>query len=157
MNMQTGNRVKYLTCLVFIPAFFAALPGMSEEERKDLACLQFPSGEVIAAEIVESPQELARGLMFRDHLEPGEGMFFIFPSLDFHSIWMKNTKISLDIIWLSPELRVIHIERNVPPCYEDPCPSYLPLQKAAYVLEVKGGVAEKEGLSPGDTILLLGK
>jgi hypothetical protein len=69
---------------------------------------------------------------------------------------MKNCRVSLDLVWLSEGLTVVHLEKRVPPCRRDPCPSYLPMRKARLVLEVKAGMAEKAGLRVGDPVRLEG-
>lgn len=123
--------------------------GFAQPEEKDYAWVTLPGGTRIKAEIVSTPEERALGLMFRDSLKDNEGMLFNFERLDFYAIWMKNMKFSIDIIWLSPEGKVVYIAANVPPCKKDPCPSYQPYQKALYVLELAAGMAEKEHLKIG--------
>ena len=124
------------------------------QQEKDFARLVFPSGTEMRAEIVSTPAARATGLMFREALPPGEGMLFIFEEADFHAIWMLNMKFSIDIIWLSPERRIVHLEHSVPPCPEEPCPSYQPMQKALYVIEVPAGFAKKEGLRLGMKVVI---
>lgn len=116
----------------------------------------FPNGHSFRLEIARTPEELAMGYMFREEVGPREGMLFLFPRDGFHSIWMKNCRVPLDLIWLSRGLTVVHLEKSVPPCRRDPCPSYPPMRKAGLVLEVKAGMAEKAGLGVGDSILLEG-
>jgi len=94
--------------------------------------------------------------MFREEVGPREGMLFLFPRDDFHSFWMKNCRVPLDLVWLSEGLTVVHLEKRVPPCRRDPCPSYLPMRKARLVLEIKAGMAEKAGLRVGDPVRLEG-
>ena len=94
--------------------------------------------------------------MFREEVGPREGMLFLFPRDDFHSIWMKNCRVSLDLVWLSEGLTVVHLEKSVPPCRRDPCPGYLPMRKARLVLEIRAGMAEKAGLRVGDPVRLEG-
>lgn len=105
-----------------------------------------PGGQEITAELAVSPAERERGLMFRDSLEQDQGMLFVFEEEDLYSFWMKNTLIPLDIIWLNSHRQIVHIEKNVPPCTEDPCPGYRPRQPALYVLELKAGQAEANNL-----------
>ncbi|MCZ6779350.1 MAG: DUF192 domain-containing protein [Acidobacteria bacterium] len=112
----------------------------------------FPGGRVFLAEVADTPEGRARGLMYRDRLEPGTGMFFIFEEPGPYSFWMKNTRIPLDIVWLDRQGRVVHVERQVPPCVEDPCPTYSPRSPAIGVLEVRGGQAD--GLRAGERLLL---
>jgi uncharacterized membrane protein (UPF0127 family) len=108
-----------------------------------------PSGAVYSLEVVRTPEEQAQGLMFRESLPPRHGMFFPFPGPGVHSFWMKNTMIPLDIVWLDRDGRVLFVSANTPPCRADPCPSYGPDAPAAYVLEIAGGLAAKEGVRVG--------
>lgn len=133
---------------------FVCSGGDKLQQEKASARLAFPSGSVVEAEIAFTPAERATGLMFRETLPMGEGMLFIFEEEDFHSFWMLNMKFSIDIIWLSSEKRIVHIEHNAPPCPAEPCPSYQPMQKALYVIEVPAGFAKKEDLRMGMKILI---
>ncbi|MFN2238670.1 MAG: DUF192 domain-containing protein [Thermoanaerobaculia bacterium] len=112
------------------------------------------NGSSIAVEVVADPESRARGLMYRPSLAEDRGMLFLFPEPDVHSFWMKDTLISLDIIWLDTERRVIAIERDVPPCKADPCPSYGPAAEALYVLELAAGQAAAYRIEPGDVLEL---
>ncbi len=115
--------------------------------------IYFPSGSEVTAELAVTEEERAKGLMFRDKILPDQAMLFVFEKAGIHSFWMKNTLVSLDMIWLDDEKRIIHIEANVPPCREEPCPSYGPLRPARYVLELKGGVAAELGLKISDRVM----
>ena len=112
----------------------------------------FANGKSVAAELAVSEEERARGLMFREKILPDQGMLFVFEREDLHSFWMKNTLVELDMLWLDSERRVIHIEARVPPCREDPCPSYGPETPARYVLELRGGEAAANGIKAGDQL-----
>jgi hypothetical protein len=116
----------------------------------------FPDGHAVRLEIARTPEEHARGYMFRQKVGRREGMLFLFDQEDFHSFWMKNCLVSLDLIWLSGDLQVVYFESDVPPCRHDPCPGYAPMRKARYVLEVRGGTAGKAGLRVGDFIQVKG-
>lgn len=116
----------------------------------------FPSGTEFNLEIAAEPEKRVLGYMFRERVGPNEGMLFIFDAADRHGIWMKNCKVALDIIWLDEQLRVVEIARNRQPCPESgECLSVVPFRPARYVLEVAAGVTAKEGLEPGDTLVIL--
>jgi uncharacterized membrane protein (UPF0127 family) len=104
--------------------------------------------QTFSVEVATTSQERQRGLMFRESLEPGTGMFFIFEKEDFYGFWMKNTLIPLDIIWINADKKIVDIQ-TLQACTEKPCDSHIPSQKALYVLEVNAG--EFEG-KIGDTI-----
>ena len=101
-------------------------------------------------ELATTQEERARGLMYRDHLAENEGMLFIFPKNSFSSIWMKNTLIPLDVIWMDEQHRIISINKNMQPCGQGDCPSVNPGIPAQYVLEVNAGTADAINLSAGD-------
>src|SRR5579885_983698 len=109
-----------------------------------LVAIKMPNGAVVQAEIADTPQQRARGLMFRDALPKDRGMLFTFAEPQQWSFWMKNTRIPLDIIWLDGKKRVVHVERNVPTCSrsDDGCPQYQPNDNALYVLELAAGMAD---------------
>jgi len=101
-------------------------------------------------EIVDTPEERATGLMFREELAQDRGMLFIFEDDGIHDFWMKNTKIPLDIIWISQDMVVVYISRDTRPCRADPCPSVNPEKIARYVLEVNAGISDSAGIEVGD-------
>ena len=112
----------------------------------------FPDNFVVSVEIAADEELRAQGLMYRDHIDPGKGMLFIFPRDDVFSFWMKNTRIPLDMIWIDANKRIVGLRENVPPCKVADCPSYGPGVVARYVLEVGGGEAAKHGLKVGDLL-----
>jgi uncharacterized membrane protein (UPF0127 family) len=105
----------------------------------------------IQAEVVDSAEKRAKGLMFRQKLGEKEGMFFIFEDRGRHNFWMKNMKFSIDIIWINQDKVIVDIRKNVPPCQNE-CPSYTPLVNAKYVLEVNAGFTDKNKIGIGDQV-----
>lgn len=90
-------------------------------------------------EIVDTPASRQKWLMFREELDTDAGMLFVFDTPSNYNFWMKNTKLSLDMIWLDKNFKILYINANTPPCTKDPCPTYGPEQAAAlYVLEING-------------------
>lgn len=108
-------------------------------------------GRMIVVEIADNPDTRSRGLMFRDSLPKDHGMLFVFDSEGVYSIWMKNMRFRLDIIWINSDGIVAHIERNVPPCSEQ-CPIYGQGTFARYVLEVNSGFAQEVNLQNGSFV-----
>jgi uncharacterized protein len=120
------------------------------------ARVQLPSGAIYRVEVARTDEEMAQGLMFRESLAERTGMLFLFPyDDDAHKFWMKNTLIPLDIIWLDRDGKVLFVSANTPPCKADPCPNYGPDFAIATVLEIAGGMAEKEKVAVGSTIRLM--
>ena len=74
--------------------------------------------------------------MFREFLPNNKGMLFDFKEEGIHGIWMKNTLISLDIIWLDEDFNITHIKESVPPCINEPCTTYKNTVPSRFVLEI---------------------
>jgi len=105
-------------------------------------------------ELAQTPEERARGLMFREHLDPDKGMLFIYQAEEKgeRSIWMENTLIPLDIIWINQDQEVVFISPNTQPCTAQPCTVIKPDVKARYILELNAQTAEKIGLRVGERL-----
>ena len=141
-----------MTWFLTVVVSLLGLYGQSPQEKLDETTVRFPSGRKVQAELAVTSEQRARGLMFRDSLDPDRGMLFVFPQTDFHAFWMKNCRFPIDIVWLSADKRIVHIERAVPPCTEDPCPNYGPMRKAKYVIELVADFSKKENLRLGDSV-----
>jgi uncharacterized protein len=111
--------------------------------------LTLPSGKAVQAEVMVEDQDRAMGLMFRPSLPQDRVLLFVFEGLGFHGIWMKNCRFPIDIVWLDEERLVVHVAEAVPPCRKDPCPSYEPMRKAVFVVEMNAGLAAREGVEIG--------
>jgi hypothetical protein len=104
---------------------------------------------VFAVEIASTPEEQAKGLMFRRELPEGQGMLFDFHREQPTSFWMKNTYIPLDMIFIRGDGRILRIAENTVPLSEALVPSGGPVRA---VLEVVAGTARKLGIAPGDRV-----
>ena len=102
-------------------------------------------------EIAAVPAKRIQGLMFRYSMEPNQGMFFIFDHMDLQTFWMKNTYLSLDMIFIDADYNIVQIHENAFPLKEDPITSDVP---AMYVFEVLGGTTKKEGIEVGNRVEL---
>ncbi len=111
-------------------------------------------GQRFDVEIVDTPEEQQRGLMFRDKLPHDAGMLFVYPAPEPQAFWMKNTRIPLDILFFDNEARYLGAQVNVPTCRGDPCPSYPGPSPARYVLELNAGRSAELGLEVGDALTL---
>ena len=136
---------------VVLPVFFA-LAGVHAAAQPQVLSLTLPSGKVLQAELMVKDEDRAMGLMFRPSLPLDRGLLFVFADVDFHGIWMKNCRFPIDIVWLDEDRKVVHVAPKVPPCTADPCPSYLPMRKAAYVVEMNAGAAKREKIALGSTL-----
>ncbi len=104
---------------------------------------------VFAVEVMRTDEERARGLMFRRFMPADRGMLFDFKTEQPVLMWMKNTYIPLDMIFISRNGTVTSVAANTEPMSERTISSGPP---AFAVLEVNAGVAAKIGLKPGDRV-----
>lgn len=103
----------------------------------------------IDIEIADNEPKTMQGLMHRKSMEESHGMLFIFPIAEEHSFWMKNTLISLDIIFVDVNRKIIKIHKNTTPMSTKSLPSGGP---TLYVVEVNAGYTDKYGINEGDYI-----
>jgi len=104
---------------------------------------------VFSVEMATTEQEKETGLMYRKELADGKGMLFDFSPEQEVSMWMKNTYISLDMIFIRADGRILRIAENTEPMSTRIIPSN-GLCKG--VLEVIAGTAQKYGIKPGDRV-----
>ena len=105
----------------------------------------------IELEVAKTVEQQDVGLMYRTSLPDDRGMLFEFKSAREVNFWMKNCKISLDMIFLRDGV-VKEIELYAPPCTTDPCPTYGPDTAVDRVIELRGGRAAELGVKMGDHI-----
>lgn len=103
----------------------------------------------VDVEVADEENERMQGLMYRYSMEENQGMYFIFPEEDFRSFWMKNTFMSLDIIFINANHEIVSIQKYAQPKSTYSQPSEKP---AKYVLEVNAGFTDKHGIKPGDRV-----
>lgn len=122
-------------------------------KKAKITPVSFPQHNLnIQAEVAKNAYQLTKGLMFRKSLDEDKGMLFIFPNEAVRSFWMKNTKIPLDIIFISKDKKIMDIKENFLPCQQTFCPSYKSSSPAKYVLEINAGLAQKNKIQIGEDI-----
>jgi len=104
----------------------------------------------LTAELAATPQERSKGLMFRTELADNRGMLFNFKETRSVSMWMKNTPLSLDMIFTDDRGKVLYVARNTVPYSEDIISPGVPVYA---VLEVKAGTAHRLKIKPGDRLI----
>lgn len=104
-------------------------------------------------EMAKTDKQRQIGLMNRPNMDENKGMLFHFNTQGYLYFWMKNTLISLDILFIDKEGIIQHIAHNVPPCIsgkDDSCSQIASVKPVQYVLEINGGLAEKLQIMEGD-------
>lgn len=105
--------------------------------------------KTIDIELAQTDEERAEGLMHRKSMEDTQGMLFIFDFASEQSFWMKNTYISLDIMYVDSNMEIVSIRKYTTPLSEDGVPSLKPAQ---YVVETIAGFSDKYHVQVGDKI-----
>ena len=103
----------------------------------------------IFIEIAEDAESQATGMMYRKSMAERTGMLFVSEEPSMKSFWMRNTLLSLDVLFLDSEGGIINIVKRTAPLSEDRILSTAPAQ---YVLEVRAGFTDKYGIEPGQYI-----
>ena len=131
--------------LLFSPAVAAAADPVT-------AAFVSPSGaksEPFSLEVAETLPKRMAGLMYRKEMPANSGMIFIFPGMEPRSFWMKDTYLSLDMIFLNDQLEVVALIENVPILNSQPRESKAAAQ---YVIELNAGTAAKTGIVVGSKL-----
>lgn len=101
------------------------------------------------AEIADNSTEQAKGLMFRENLAANEGMLFDFGETRMITMWMKNTPLSLDMLFIRADGTIARIAERTEPYSLETIGSGEPVP---FVLELRGGVAKLIGAQAGDRL-----
>ncbi|WP_432817441.1 DUF192 domain-containing protein [Sulfitobacter sp. JB4-11] len=129
-----------MCCAVLPSALWAACREDVVELRGDWGQARF------TVEIADDPQEQAQGLMHRQSMASSAGMLFVYPQPQPASFWMRNTLISLDMLFVDARGIVQHIHHQAKPLDETPI---FGGDSILAVLEVNGGLARRMGIVPG--------
>lgn len=105
--------------------------------------------KVIDLEFAETEQEITTGMMYRRKVSDDQGMLFVFEREEPRSFWMRNTYVSLDILYIDANQQIVTIRAKTLPLNDASIPSSKPAQ---YVLEVAGGFCERHGIEEGDFV-----
>ena len=134
--------------LAAVAAIFVVTAAQAGGEAK-IEIISKTGVHAFAVELANNDDERSRGLMFRKELPEGRGMLFDFQKDQPVEFWMHNTFISLDMIFITGDGRILRIAEKTEPFSDRLIPSGGPVRA---VLEVIAGTARKDGLAPGDRI-----
>ncbi len=143
------GRLAALLAMTFLTLCTLAGTAVRAAEFKPLEIVTKSGVQVFSVELATTEQEKETGLMYRKELADGKGMLFDFSPEQEVSMWMKNTYISLDMIFIRADGRILRIAENTEPFSTRIIPSN---GLARAVLEVPAGTAEKYGIRPGDRV-----
>jgi uncharacterized membrane protein (UPF0127 family) len=140
---------------LLLPLLLAVVPNVA---RAQLA--QFPTAELtivtasgphkFTIELATTPAQMEQGLMFRQSLAPDAGMLFDFATPSMATMWMKNTLIPLDMLFVDATGHIVNIHERAVPRSLDTIAAAAPVRA---VIELNGGTAARLGIKPGDRVI----
>jgi uncharacterized membrane protein (UPF0127 family) len=144
--------VRRSVLLLALTFFLAPLLPATRAAAMDKGTLEIATKtgvRVFAIEVAVTDDEREKGLMFRTDVPDGYGMLFDFKQDEMVTMWMKNTLVSLDMIFIRKDGTIARIAENTEIKSERIIPSG---EAVRAVLEVAGGTARKYGIAPGDKV-----
>ncbi len=154
LNLQDGTNKKRIVFLIVMALLLISGALLfNSPSQTQMITVQFPNGGTLKSEVADTPEKLLFGLAFRPSLPEDEAMLYIFGESGAHRVWTKEFQFPVDVIWIDESKLVVHVEKDVPPCSDNPCPWYGPPPKdARYVLEANAGVIEAEKVAVGQQV-----
>jgi uncharacterized protein len=151
MSMISASQIKQLTCATAVAGACLAMSfQIASGAEKQLLEITTKTGKhVFSVELAVTEEERQRGLMFRHSVPEFYGMLFDFERDQEVAMWMKNTFVSLDMIFIEKDGRIRTIAENTEVKSEKVISSRGPVRA---VLEVVAGTARKLGIQPGDRV-----
>ena len=143
---------RIFACLLVLLVAFPALAQREQLTKFGAGTLSIESANGkhdFNIEVARTPDQHRQGLMFRQKLAPDAGMLFIYESEQPVSMWMSNTLIPLDMLFIAADGKVVRVAERAVPRSEEIISSGRPV---LLVLEVNGGIASKLGIKPGDRV-----
>lgn len=147
MNIQITSII--LGILFLVMATFAHANGTLKS-----GTVSFVNDYKLYVEIADTEDLRAYGLMQRASLDENAGMLFVYPDQEIRGVWMKNTLLALDILFLSESGQIVSMLRNLQPCRQTPCSIYNSQYKARYMLEVNAGFIDQHDIKIGQAVML---
>ncbi len=120
------------------------------------ASIVAPNGVKLSLEIADTPESREQGLSDRNGIHDNDGMLFVFDEPGKYAFWMKDMYFPIDMVWVNEDGVVVHVENNVSPdtyFLSKPPRVFVNGPQASYVLELKAGEAEKDGMYLGTHLI----
>lgn len=147
--MRSSIRKSFLVLLLLMPAL-AGKAALAASEKTDLVVVSDSGRHHFGVELARTPDQQATGLMYRDHLAADAGMLFVYSQPRRVSMWMKNTLIPLDMLFIAPDGRIESIVKRAVPRSLATISSR---GKVRAVLELNGGTVDRLEIQPGDRVV----
>jgi uncharacterized protein len=124
-------------------------PPQNHEPDAPRPTVTFGSNATVRVEVVDTEPTIERGLMYREFMPPDDGMLFLLDKEQVWSFWMRNTLISLDIIFITRQMTVAGVSANAEPKTDTLRSVGVP---SLYVVEVNAGWCAAHHVKAGDPV-----
>ncbi len=138
---------------VLLAVVLSAWAGIARSQNDAAAVVTIVSADGkhnFNVELAETPAQMEHGLMFRRELAPDAGMLFDFKEPTMATMWMRNTLIPLDMLFVDEQGRIVNIRERAVPQSDAIIAAAAPVR---VVIELNGGTASRLGIKPGDRVL----
>ena len=140
--------------LALLPALAAAAPVAAQSPvafgQSELTIETGAGSQRFLVEVATSEQQKSRGLMFRSEMAADAGMLFVYDTPHVVTMWMRNTLIPLDMLFIDSEGRIAHIAERAVPRSDKTISSRA---RVTGVLELNGGTVRRLGIAVGDRVV----
>lgn len=145
MNHRMSTFWQVMSLLIALSCDIAA-------EGKNNSILFIEQQIIVHVEIANNQSQREYGLMHRTHLAQNQGMLFSYPDQALRRMWMKNTLLPLDVLFLDDEKRIVSLLENLQPCRHAPCPIYTSRVPARYMLELNANFINRHQITIGQAL-----
>ncbi len=146
-------RRSFLLLPILLPVFLSASGADAQLQRFETSQLTIVSAGGryrFTVELALTSAQMAQGLMFRRALAADAGMLFDYKEPTMATMWMRNTLIPLDMLFVDEHGRIVNIHERAVPQSDDIIAAAAPVRA---VIELDGGTAARLGIKPGDQVL----
>ncbi|MFJ5368443.1 DUF192 domain-containing protein [Bosea sp. CER48] len=147
--LKTAFAAVVLALMALVPAGAQSQPAAAGSGLEPLVIVSGGARHAFQVEVMRTPDQRAKGLMFRNYMPADRGMLFDFGASEPVAMWMQNTYISLDMLFIRKDGTIARIAERTEPLSTRTIPSGEPVLS---VLEINGGVSKQLGLKPGDKV-----
>jgi uncharacterized protein len=152
VDLMSMRRLLIALPVLLAMVFFAGV-GNTQSENYATAVVTIVSASgkhSFNVELAETPAQMEQGLMFRQQLPPDAGMLFDFKQPTMATMWMHNTLIPLDMLFVDEHGRIVNIHQRAVPQSDAIIAAAAPVR---VVIELNGGTTARLGIKPGDQVL----
>jgi hypothetical protein len=148
--MMTRRTLSLVAAAIAASLFtFSAEAQLQRFATSELTIVSATGPHRFTVEVAETPEQMEQGLMFRRAMAPDTGMLFDYKTPTVATMWMRNTLIPLDMLFVDGRGRIVNIHQRAVPQSLDIIAAAAPVRA---VIELNGGTAARLGIAPGDQV-----